>query len=215
RFLSNALGVRDENIFWFGNAGRVVLQEPGFNVVELTVGRAEVLSNGEPVPGVDAAPMLRNARTFLPARFVANALGYDVDWDPALGLVVCWPKGEPKPDVSAVKAELKNWKWNEYGYRLPDKNGELIDQKRTAKCQMGQYWTKAGLEICPADERTDLELLIMPPDYNGSLEAYDQAEAILASRFGQAFAGEVMAYARQKMSWKGMLPEKWYLTPTG
>jgi hypothetical protein len=171
RFLSNALGVQNQNIFWRGNTGQVKLQEPGFNVVELAVGKKEVLSNGAPVPGVDVSPLLRNARTFLPARWVANALGYDVDWDASLGLVVCWPKGEAKPDVSAVKAELKNWKWNEAGYRLPDKNGELVDKELSAKYYGGIYWTKAGLEIDPSNDNigdtTDLSLLIMPPDRIG------------------------------------------------
>ena len=51
RFLSNALGVQNQNIFWFGDTGQVKLQEPGFPVVELAVGKAEVLSNGSPVSG--------------------------------------------------------------------------------------------------------------------------------------------------------------------
>jgi hypothetical protein len=89
RFLFNALGMQNQNIFWFGNTGQVKLQEPGFSVVELTVGKVELLSNGEPVPGVDVSPLLRNARTCLPARWVANALGYDSEWDPTLNLVVC------------------------------------------------------------------------------------------------------------------------------
>lgn len=144
RFLSNALGVQNQNIFWFGNTGRVVLQEPGFNVVELTVGKVEVLSNGEPVPGVDVAPMLRNDRTFLPARFVANALGYDVEWDPELNLVVCWPKGELKPDVEAVKQLLREVKsgekvlWNGYVLPGPDPKWKLAEN---------DWFTYTGLNV--------------------------------------------------------------------
>ncbi len=102
RYLSNALGVKNENIFWFGDSGLVKLQEPGFPTVGMTVGKVEVLSDGQPLEGVDVAPMLRNDRTFLPARFVAQALGYEVAWDEQTQTVICWPKGESKPDISQV-----------------------------------------------------------------------------------------------------------------
>jgi hypothetical protein len=218
RFLSNALGVQNQNIFWFNDTGQVKLQEPGFPVVELTVGKAEVLSNGSPVSGVDVAPLVKSDRTFLPARFVANALGYDVDWDPALNLVTCWPKGDPKPDVSAVKAELKKWTWTDTGYRVPSVNGGLF--KEWHNKAEGIYWTKAGLEIDPCKDglyNIELDLLIMPPDYKGSWEAYDQAEAILASKFGPEFAGKVMSYVRQKKSRRDMCDEPWrtYYAPNG
>ena len=217
RFLSNALGVQNQNIFWFGNTGQVKLQEPGFPVVELIVGKAEVLSNGSPVSGVDVAPLVRSERTFLPARFVANALGYDVDWDPALNLVTCWPKGEPKPDVSAVKAELKKWTWTDTGYRVPSVNGELF--KEWHNKADNSYWTKAGVKVDSDGSPIypiELSLLINALDNGGSLEAYDQAEAILASKFGPEFAGEVMNYVRQKKSWRDMVKtHKEFYAPNG
>ncbi len=218
RFLSNALGVKNENIFWFGNTGQIKLQEPGFNVVELTVGVPEVKSNGVPVSGVDVAPMIRDSRTFLPARFVANALGYDVDWDASLGLVVCWPKGEVKPDISAVKAELKKWTWTETGYRLPSVTGELF--KEWHNKADNSYWTKAGLKVDSDGSPVypiELSLLINALDDGGSPEAYDQAETILASKFGPEFAGEVMSYVRQKKSRRDMCHVGWktYYAPSG
>lgn len=213
RYLSNALGVRNENIAWDGASGRVTLAEPGYPKVELTVGRVEVLSDSQPVPGVDVAPLLRSARTFLPARFVAQALGYEVKWDPELSLVVCWPKGQPEPDVSAVARELMNWTWTETGYRVPKPEGELV---RVAN-DIGLI-TKAGLIINPNGSSLygiEFSLDVYPPDYKGSWEAYDQAEAILASKFGQEFAKQVMDYVRQKKSRKDKLPDKEFLAPTG
>ncbi|MQL51855.1 copper amine oxidase N-terminal domain-containing protein [Desulfofundulus thermobenzoicus] len=102
RFLSNALGVQNDNIGWDGKTQLVTLKQPGFPAVEMTVGKIEVKSNGQPLAGVDVAPLLRDSRTFLPARWVAEALGYQVEWDEKTRTVICWPKGEPKPDVSAV-----------------------------------------------------------------------------------------------------------------
>ena len=214
RYLSNALGVKNENIAWDGATGKVTLAEPGYPVVELSVGRAEVLSDGRPVPGVDVAPLLRSARTFLPARFVAQALGYEVKWDPELSLVVCWPKGQPEPDVSAVARELMNWTWTETGYRVPKPEGELV---RVWDAE-GNCNTKAGLRINLCRDGLyglELRLAIQPPDYNGSWEAYDQAEAVLASKFGPEFAKQVMDYVRQKKSRKDKLPDKEFLAPTG
>lgn len=61
-----------------------------------------------------------------------------------------------------------------------------------------------------------LDLLIMPPDYKGSWEAYDQAEAILASKFGSEFTSQVMNYVRQKKSWRDMVnTTKEFYAPSG
>ncbi|AEG14566.1 copper amine oxidase-like domain-containing protein [Desulfofundulus kuznetsovii DSM 6115] len=109
RYLSNALGVEDKYIGWNEKARLVTLKQPGYPVVELVVGSRQLKSNGK-VTNMDVSPLVRSGRTFLPARWLAEALGYQVDWDASLGLVVCWPKGEPKPDVSAVEQYLNNQK---------------------------------------------------------------------------------------------------------
>ncbi|NPV72326.1 MAG: hypothetical protein HPY89_00730 [Pelotomaculum sp.] len=215
RYFCRALGVKDESILWDNESQQVSVTDPGFPKVKMTIGSREVYSDGALVPGVDAAPMLvPPGRTMLPARFTAQALGYNVTWDDKLNLVICW-KGDPgqAPDISAVRAELSQWEWNETGYRLPKKDGTLIKEVWSN----GIYWTKAGLEIDSGrSEMVDLDLLINALDDGGTLEAYDQAEEILASRFGQEFAGEVMAYARQKKSWRDMCrTEKFFTTPTG
>jgi len=43
-------------------------------------GESWLRREGEIVP-TDTAPQIRNGRTFLPARYVAEALGYAVHWD--------------------------------------------------------------------------------------------------------------------------------------
>lgn len=103
RYLSNALGVTDEFIGW--ESPTVTLSEPGFPVVELSVGKKEITSDGK-TKAIDTSPLLREGRTFLPARFVAEALGYQVDWDAANQVVICWPRGTEKPDISDVLKHL-------------------------------------------------------------------------------------------------------------
>ena len=107
RYLSNALGVTDENIGWDEKKKLVTLEQPGFPLVELTIGSKTIKSDGQARQMEDAAPMIRDKRTFLPARFVAEALGYQVDWDSVNQVVICWPKGTEKPDVGKVLEHLK------------------------------------------------------------------------------------------------------------
>jgi len=101
RYLGNALGVTDRYIGW--KSPKVTFNQPGLPVVELSVGKKQIISDGR-AKAMDVAPLLKSGRTYLPARFVAEALGYQVAWDPQNKVVLCWPKGEEKPDVSGVIA---------------------------------------------------------------------------------------------------------------
>jgi len=105
RFLSNALGVEDRYIAWEDSTAKVTLISK--NRVEMLIGQKTIFSNGTPKE-IDVAPLLKSAegRTYLPARYVAEALGYDVVWDEATQTVLCWPKGEARPDVSAVVTKV-------------------------------------------------------------------------------------------------------------
>jgi hypothetical protein len=105
RYLSNALGVTDEHIGW--KSPKVTLDEPGFPVVELAVGSKTIKSNGKAAT-MDVSPLVKQGRTYLPARWVAEALGYQVDWDPKLpNVVLCYPKGAEKPDITGVLEYVK------------------------------------------------------------------------------------------------------------
>lgn len=104
RYLGNALGVDNDNIDW--ESPRATFKQPGFPVVELTVGSKVIKSDGAATT-MDTAPLLKTGRTYLPARFVAEALGYEVAWDAENGIVLCWPKGAEKPDISAVVEHIK------------------------------------------------------------------------------------------------------------
>lgn len=99
RFLGNALGVDNSNITWDNNTQTAMLK--GNATLQMTIGKGQVVSNGQ-AKAIDVAPVLTKDRTFLPARYVAEGMGYQVGWDEATQTVVCWPAGQPKPDVSAV-----------------------------------------------------------------------------------------------------------------
>lgn len=47
----------------------------------LHIGESEILVNDETVYFDDAVPMIKNKRTFLPVRKLAEILGIKVEWD--------------------------------------------------------------------------------------------------------------------------------------
>lgn len=79
RYIANALGITDENIQWDEAAQLVTLQHMG-KIVKLTIGVASVDVDGV-VTAIDVAPEITDSRTMLPARFVAEAFGYNVGWN--------------------------------------------------------------------------------------------------------------------------------------
>lgn len=102
RFLGNALGVDDSNIEWDNTTRTATLKS--INKLDLVIGKKAIIVNDNTEP-IDVAPMITNSRTMLPARFVAEGLGFKVDWDADNQLVIVY-QGE-KPDVSAILAKIK------------------------------------------------------------------------------------------------------------
>ena len=79
RYLAYALGVTDKDISWDEKTATVKLTM-GDVTVTLIIGDTNGYINGR-TKSIGAAPLLRNGRTYLPARFVAEAFGYQVNWE--------------------------------------------------------------------------------------------------------------------------------------
>ena len=60
--------------------GTELVDTPGQQVIELWIGDKTISVNGE-AKQMDVEPHLKNSRTFIPLRFVAENMGYSVDWD--------------------------------------------------------------------------------------------------------------------------------------
>jgi hypothetical protein len=105
RYLAYGLGVAKKDVGWDGKARKVTLKKGDITAM-LTVDRSVMLVNGAPRQ-MDVSPILKaqEGRTYLPARWVAEALGYEVEWSPDDKLVVCWPKGQPRPDADIAKVK--------------------------------------------------------------------------------------------------------------
>jgi hypothetical protein len=110
RYLAYGLGVAAKDLGWQEKARKVTLKLED-RTAELAVGSKTMKASGQ-AKTMDVAPQLKSGRTYLPARWVAEALGYEIGYErvkTAEGkekeLVYCWPKGEKKPetDINWVK----------------------------------------------------------------------------------------------------------------
>lgn len=104
RYLGYGLGVKKDDITWDGNAqvASLKLEE---KTVQLTIGNKIMKVNGQDKT-MDVEPLLRNGRTFLPARWIAEAFGFKVDWDPPYVLVY-WPDERPPLTLDTLEAMNK------------------------------------------------------------------------------------------------------------
>lgn len=79
RYLAYALGVAEDGVTWDGQARRVGISKDDTNIT-LIIGSPVMYVNGQSTR-MDVSPEITNDRTFLPARWVAEALGAEVEWD--------------------------------------------------------------------------------------------------------------------------------------
>lgn len=90
RYLALALGVAESGISFSPSARTVTLRKDGVTVT-LAVGGTVMYINGRPRQ-MDVAPAVRNGRTYLPARYVAEAFGYRADWNESRKEVLITPR---------------------------------------------------------------------------------------------------------------------------
>jgi len=219
RFLGNALGLDDGRITWDGPTQTATLR--GNATLQMTVGKAQVVSDGT-AKDIDVAPVLQSDRTFLPARYVAEGLGYEVGWDEASQTVVCWPRGEAKPDVTVAVDYLKQvqqppeqksevppgYRVTSMGYVVPEKTRmDIKDKRQDVNLTLLIYMPHSEEEA----KKISPERVVTPEITETQ---FKQAEEILASKHGREITKAVIDYARQKttkleeITWKSFpLPE--------
>lgn len=96
RYLAYALGVSAENVTWDGAANTATLELAGTKLA-LKLNSKELDKNGQKTV-MDVTPVQKNDRIYLPARFVAEALGYEVSYDAYSNAVLVGPPGNlPNP----------------------------------------------------------------------------------------------------------------------
>lgn len=97
RYLAYVLGVNENDVKY--DSGTVTLT---FNGKTITmVEGSKVLKVDNNVINMDVAPIIKDGRTYLPARYVAEVFGYKVDWFEPIGWVMIrdeatWKAAQPK-----------------------------------------------------------------------------------------------------------------------
>lgn len=206
RFLGHALGVQDENITW-SQAERKATLTHGANSLSMVIGKKQIVINGQ-AKAIDVSPTVRDSRTFLPARYVAEGLGFEVDWDPVNHIVICWPKGEPKPDLSNVKkyvSELKTQEDAYYyvsGYRIPKETDIRVEGKPDF----------TGIKLPPGispDEYAELTLDLKTD--RPFQKQIDQLREILEPKLGEQVTQEIIDYVNLKGTnrYYRLMPKDW------
>ncbi|MCL0068011.1 stalk domain-containing protein, partial [Peptococcaceae bacterium] len=99
RFLGHALGVPNEQIEWDGATKTATLTR-GQYTIALTIGNKTALHNGVEYH-MDVSPQLVQGRIQLPARFVAEGLGYNVAWCGERRIVIVYT-GDTVPEVTKL-----------------------------------------------------------------------------------------------------------------
>jgi len=79
RYLAYALDITDDKIMWDGQKQKVTISSPNGNVITVTVGEAVMTIDGKEQL-MDVTPLLIGERVYLPVRWLAEALGYEVGW---------------------------------------------------------------------------------------------------------------------------------------
>jgi hypothetical protein len=64
--------------------------------ISMVIGSTLLTVNGK-TEMMDQTSVIKNGRAYLPARWVANALGYQVDWNAQSQNILIWPNGTQEP----------------------------------------------------------------------------------------------------------------------
>ncbi|OPX92599.1 MAG: hypothetical protein A4E53_00390 [Pelotomaculum sp. PtaB.Bin104] len=212
RFLGNALGVSDENITWDDSSQTATIK--GNSTLQMTLGSYWMNINGDiHGKGMDVMPVLMSSptwRTFLPARYIAERLGYQVAWDDKNQTVICWAEGHPQSDFSGAINWAVNW--------LNGQKTEAVNGMST----LNGYQIPVGTNLdirsndCRPNNLGQVEMEFVIWLNKGDLQSqYNDTEAILSQSLDMQTVNEMIAYIKQKTDKSVILKPKCWNSANG
>lgn len=102
RYLADALGC---SVAWDAGTGAITIVN-GSTTIDLKVGGTTLLVNGIPQT-MDVSPAIVNGRAMLPARWVAQALGDLVGWDPGTQTILISVVNAPTADSGVSSSPVQ------------------------------------------------------------------------------------------------------------
>ncbi len=181
-----------------------------------------VLVNGKKIAFPDQQPFIdANKRTLVPVRFVSEALNAVVDWETASNTVTI-VQGDKniKLRIGENKA-LINGGYRSFDTRAVLKNGrtmvplrfvsevlgakvEWVAKTNTVRITVNNGYTlpsktDLGIELLPENDNPNkIDISIYIELDKPTNQQFDDAYSIVASKYGQSIAQEVVDYARKK-----------------
>jgi len=95
RYLAYVCGIEDKDISWDPGTQTVTLNLDN-KYLQLKVGSKQLVENGRIVE-MDVAPLIISERVFFPARWIAEAYNYQVEWIQTCKAVIIYAQGDIKP----------------------------------------------------------------------------------------------------------------------
>jgi len=171
RFVGEALGA---NVSWDGSTKRVTITLNGKKVV-LQIGNKNYEVNGQQKQ-MDTVALLKESRTFVPVRFVSEALGATVKWNANIRTVYIDMDGDAAPSPEPTGGTVKYYDGiafndvtdvDQYGRIKVDKLKEfllkLADQLRFVK-ENGRYYIECTYPEIPEGYEWGLGITIFNKD---------------------------------------------------
>ena len=171
RFVGEALGA---DVSWDGNTKKVTITLNGKKVV-LQIGNKNYEVNGQQKQ-MDTVALLKESRTFVPVRFVSEALGATVKWNANIRTVYIDMNGDVAPSPEPTGGTVKYYDGiafndvtdvDQYGRIKVDKLKEfllkLADQLRFVK-ENGKYYIECTYPEIPEGYKWSLGITIYNKD---------------------------------------------------
>ena len=130
RFVSEAL---ESEVSWLAETSQVSIKKDDKHIL-LTIGKMEMSINGE-IKTLDSAPLLKDSRTFVPIRFVSEALGATIDWEQATNTVYIDTAIKADVNVGTGKIEASSTNINDFEIKIDsgDNAGKFAGKTQVQK----------------------------------------------------------------------------------
>ncbi len=159
RGVSEAMG---GNVNW-NNDTKTVTITLGSNKVEMTIDSKTAYFNNK-AQTLDVAPVVLNGRTMLPARFIAESFGFDVNWDNDTKTISITPRQETTTEITTVEESTET---------------TTLEKTESDSKSLVVYFSKTGTTERIANEIKDITgsdivkietVTPYPEDYNETVE---------------------------------------------
>lgn len=196
RFVSEKLGAE---VDW-DIANQTVTIADSTHTATLVIGKKQMTINGE-TKTLDTAASVENSRTYVPIRFVSEALGATVEWDSKGKSVYINTNGQP-----IVKDQVIEYKGFSYALEEGDKYnpaGQYGDEYIMTKDMMAMIFIR--------DEDNDMVIRLQASYEMVGGDFYKQCkelEEVLSQQVSKTCVDQIMTYVYKKTTHEAWLDKK-------